>query len=83
MNGRYVLWVLWPSFLMAVVGSATTFAFIDPLDVAIFGHIQLEREWLYAFGFFLFWIVAAASSFLTLYILPVEISNAISHEETI
>lgn len=70
MRWRHFLWVLWPSFLMAAMGSATTFAFIDPLDVAIFGHIQLEREWLYAFGFFLFWVVAATSSFLTLYIRP-------------
>jgi len=65
---RSALFVLWPSFLMAGVGSAIVFAFIDPLDVAIFGHIQLEREWLYAFGFFLFWFIAGASSFLTLYI---------------
>lgn len=70
MRYRQFLYVLWPSFLMAGVGSAIIFAFIDPLDVAIFGYMQLDREWLYGAGFFLFWCVAAASSFLTLYIRP-------------
>jgi hypothetical protein len=55
---------------MAGVGSAIVFAFIDPLDVAIFGYIQLEREWLYAFGFFLFWIIGASASALTQLIRP-------------
>jgi len=57
--------VLWPSFLMAGLGSAVVFAFIDPLDVAVFGYIRPEREWLYAIGFFLFWAIAGVSSFLT------------------
>jgi len=55
---------------MAGVGSAIVFAFIDPLDVAIFGHIQLERQWLYAFGFFLFWFIGASASALTQFIRP-------------
>lgn len=70
MRYRSALCVLWPSFLLAGLGSAIVFAFIDPLDVVIFGHIQLEREWLYAIGFFLFWLIAAASSVLTLFIRP-------------
>ena len=65
MNARMVLCVLWPSFLMAGIGSAIVFAFIDPLDVAIFGYLRPEREWLYALGFFLFWAVAASASALT------------------
>lgn len=65
MNGRAWMCILWPSFLMAGVGSAVVFAFIDPLDVAIFGYIRPDREWLYALGFFLFWGIAAISSFLT------------------
>jgi len=65
MNARAWMCVLWPSFLMAGLGSAVVFAFIDPLDVAIFGYIRPEREWLYAMGFFLFWGMAGVSSFLT------------------
>ena len=70
MNARMVLCVLWPSFLMAGIGSAIVFAFIDPLDVAIFGYLRPEREWLYALGFFLFWAVAASASALTQFMRP-------------
>jgi hypothetical protein len=71
-----ILCVLWPSFLMAGIGSAIVFAFIDPLDVAIFGYIQLERQWLYAFGFFLFWAIGAGASALTQLIRPTKEEEA-------
>jgi len=58
--------VLWPSFLMAGVTSAIVFALVDPLDVYVFGHIQADRQVVYAIGFFLFWCTAALSSALTL-----------------
>ncbi len=70
MNARSIMLVLWPSFLLAGVASAVVFAFIDPLDVAIFGYIRPEREWLYAFGFFFFWFVTALSSLLTMLMQP-------------
>lgn len=76
MCSRMILCVLWPSFLMAGVGSAIVFAFIDPLDVAIFGYIQLERQWLYAFGFFLFWAIGASASALTQLIRPTKEEEA-------
>lgn len=76
MCSRMILCVLWPSFLMAGVGSAIVFAFIDPLDVAIFGYIQLERQWLYAFGFFLFWAIGAGASALTQLIRPTKEEEA-------
>jgi len=61
-----LLRILWPSFLMAGVTSAIVFALVDPLDVYVFGHIQAERQVVYAIGFFLFWCTAALSSALTL-----------------
>jgi len=70
MTARLVLSILWPSFLLAGVGSAVVFAFIDPLDVAIFGYLRPDRQWLYALGFFLFWAVAASASALTQFIQP-------------
>ena len=70
MCSRLALCILWPSFLMAGIGSAIVFAFIDPLDVAVFGYIRPEREWLYALGFFLFWAVAASASALTQFMRP-------------
>jgi hypothetical protein len=70
MKWQSLMWILWPSFLMAGITSAVTFALIDPLDVAIFGYIQPQREVLYAAGFFFFWLMGALSSLLTLYIVP-------------
>jgi hypothetical protein len=40
MKWRSLMWILWPSFLMAGLASAVVFALIDPLDVAIFGYIR-------------------------------------------
>ena len=39
MGLRSLMWILWPSFLAAAACSALIFALIDPLDVAIFGHV--------------------------------------------
>ena len=70
MTRRSLMVILWPSFLMAGVASAVVFALIDPLDVAIFGYFRPNRDVLYAAGFFFFWLIAALSSLLTLFILP-------------
>jgi len=70
MKRRSLMLILWPSFLMAGAASAVVFALIDPLDVAIFGYFRPERDVLYAVGFFFFWLMAALSSMLTLYMVP-------------
>ena len=43
MGLRSLMWILWPSFLAAAVGSAIVFALIDPLDVAVFGYVPTGR----------------------------------------
>jgi len=63
---------MWPSFLAAALMTFFVFALIDPLDIVIFGHIQLSRMQAYTFGFFFFWLMAAISSTLTLNIAPRE-----------
>jgi hypothetical protein len=70
MKRRSLMLILWPSFLLAGVASAVVFALIDPLDVAIFGYFRPNRDVLYAAGFFFFWLIAALSSLLTLFMLP-------------
>lgn len=70
LTARHFMIILWPSFLMAGLASAVIFALIDPLDVAIFGYIRPGREWLYAAGFFLFWVVTALSSTLSVWMNP-------------
>ena len=47
MGLRSLMWILWPSFLAAAACSALIFALIDPLDVAIFGHVPTGRTGFY------------------------------------
>lgn len=70
MRRQELMWILWPSFLAAAVTSAAVFALIDPLDIAIFGYLKAGRQETYAVGFFLFWVMAALSSALSLQIAP-------------
>lgn len=70
MKWRLLMWILWPSFLIAGATSAAVFAFVDPLDIVFLGHVEASRQAVYAGGFFLFWIMAALSSALTLHMAP-------------
>lgn len=65
-----LMWILWPSFLIAGATSATVFALIDPLDITFLGYLQATRQQVYAGGFFLFWLMAALSSALSLHMAP-------------
>jgi len=67
MKWRALMGILWPSFLVGAAASATVFALIDPLDVAIFGSIHPSRQVFYAGGFFFLWLMAALSGALTLF----------------
>jgi hypothetical protein len=70
LHARNLMWILWPSFLMAGATSAVVFALVDPLDVMFLGYLQAGRLTVYTMGFFIFWIMAALSSALTLRIAP-------------
>lgn len=70
MKFRSLMWILWPSFLIAGATSAAVFALVDPLDIVFFGSERLTRQQVYAGGFFLFWVMAALSSALSLYMAP-------------
>src|SRR3546814_8126686 len=65
------MWILWPSFLVGAATSAAVFAMVDPLDIVFFGSLQAaSRQQVYAGGFFLFWLMAALSSALSLHLAP-------------
>ena len=70
MRLRPLMWILWPSFLAAGVGSALIFALIDPLDVTIFGSVQINRMGFYTVSFLVLWSIAAFSSVITAYLMP-------------
>ena len=62
-----VMHVLWPGFLAACIAEFAVFALVDPQalhwgDAAL----PLSRQAIYAMAFFLFWMLSALSSALTL-----------------
>ena len=74
--GRRIALVLWPSFIVGGIGTACFFALFDP-EVLPFSDAQLpfdegalgqHRMLVYSVGFLIFWVFAAASSWLTLFL---------------
>lgn len=61
-----MMWVLWPSFMVAGIGEMAFFAMFDPADLSFFGrNPDFSRTTIYSAGFFCFWALTAASSALT------------------
>ncbi len=76
MRLRWLMWVLWPAFLVAGFATATVFSLVDPGDLAFFGQpVEASREAIYTVGFLIAWIFCALSSGLTLYTIPTKLSE--------
>lgn len=64
-----ILWVLWPSFLVAGIAEGIFFTVIDPQELYLFGEeVHLSKIATYSIGFFGFWAVCAASSLMTCFL---------------
>lgn len=64
--GRFLMQVLWPSFLTATVAAGVFFSMIDPQELVLVGiSLASSREAAYTISFFVFWILFALSSGLT------------------
>jgi hypothetical protein len=73
-----ILWVLWPSFLVAAVAELLVFAVLDPADLHVFGvPVTAGRMPLYTIGFFFFWLLGASAAALTVFLQrsPVEVNR--------
>lgn len=65
---RWIL-VLWPSFLVAGVAVTLFFTLVNPRELYLFGEVvEFSALATYSIGFFAFWLLCAASSLLTLYL---------------
>ena len=72
--------VLWPSFLVAAVAEGVFFTVIDPQELYLFGEaVHLSKTAAYSIGFFGFWVICAASSLLTWFLLvsPADINRGV------
>lgn len=67
--GKRLMWILWPSFIVGGIAEGVFFTLIDPQELYLFGEpVHWSRTAVYSVGFFLFWIVAAASSAFTCFL---------------
>lgn len=72
--------ILWPSFLVAGIAAIAFFTAIDPKDLYLFGKsIDFPGLATYSIGFFAFWAICAASSWVTRFL---ERSGSDINEET-
>lgn len=66
---RKIIWILWPSFIVAGIAETVFFTFFDPMDLHLMGDPHaLGRTAVYSAGFFAFWAFAAASSAFTCFL---------------
>ena len=69
MSQRSILSIAWPAFLIAGALEMFVFVLFDPQDAHWFGQpMELERQGVYSVSFFVFWVLAMASSSLTLFL---------------
>ncbi len=62
---KKLIWILWPSFVVAGVGTVLLFSLLDPVDLRFVGPLELGRKAGYTFGFFFLWALGAGSSAFT------------------
>lgn len=75
---RKLIYILWPSFVVAVFGVVVMFALMDPVDLRWVGPFELGRRAGYTLGFLLMWAFAACSSAFTWFLMrpPAEVNEA-------
>ena len=74
-----LIWILWPSFIVAGAAEVVFFTAFDPQELVVFGErVIWSRTAVYSIGFFVFWAVTAASSALTCFFqkTPIEINRS-------
>lgn len=69
-NKQAVFTVAWISFLSAAVATMVFFAFFDPVELSgiIDPALEISHDAGYAAGFFIFWVLCAACSGLTAFL---------------
>lgn len=71
MKYRMLIWIMWPSFLVAAMAEGLLFSIVNPSELIFFGHYpNISDEGIYTIGFFVIWFFCSLSSALTAYILP-------------
>ena len=76
---RYLMWVLWPSFIAAGMGVGILFTLIDPTELIILGQpLHATRTAVYTLGFFVLWAICAVASALSCFLQVTSTSERVS-----
>ena len=66
---KYMMWVLWPSFLAAGMGVGLVFTLVDPTELVVLGQpLHASRTAVYTLGFFILWAICAVASALSCFL---------------
>ena len=69
MDAKRLIWILWPSFIVAGVAEVLFFTIFDPMELPLpWQGASLSRLAVYSIGFLLFWLFAASSSAFTCFL---------------
>lgn len=64
-----LIWVLWPSFIVAGIAEIVFFTVVDPQQLYLFGQpVDYSAIATYSIGFLGFWLVCAGSSMMTMFL---------------
>jgi hypothetical protein len=76
MKIRLLMWILWPSFLVAGMAEGFIFTVFSPEDLTFFGQpIEASFQATYTISFFILWMFCAFSSALSISLLPGTLSE--------
>ena len=75
---RQLMRIVWPAFIAACLLELVVFALIDPQDLHWGGQaLSGSRQGIYTAAFFVFWLVAAVASALTVLLdAPLQVTQA-------
>lgn len=66
---KQAMLILWPSFIVGGIAEAVFFTLIDPQELYLLGEpVHWSPTAVYSVGFFMFWLIAAASSAFTCFL---------------
>ncbi len=79
---RYLMWVLWPSFIAAGLGVGIIFTLIDPTELVVLGYpVHASRTAVYTLGFFVLWAICTVASALSCFLQATSHAYAHAGEE--
>jgi len=66
---KNLLWILWPSFVVAGAADGLLFSMFDPHELHAFGEpVEISRLGAYTLGFLFLWFISAVACAFSLWL---------------